>query len=179
MVALSSQPRPEGERESVALPLGSQLTGGSISSLRTRSTAGVRSRLVLWRRRIALGLIFRHGAGLDRRDLGPLLVRLPLVVLVGRAREDEVEGLALEEIGGKCLHEIFLLHARLDLTEAFAALVGDAVDLGIEILVLALDLLHLGDLLEDKVLLEGRGRALEDVLIEQPAAALDLLVGHS
>ena len=55
---------------------------------------------------------------------------------------------------------------------------GDPLDLGVDVRVLDLDLLRLGDLLEDEVLHERDGRALQDVLPQDGHPGLDLLIVH-
>jgi hypothetical protein len=116
-----------------------------------------------------LRLQVAHGAG-HRLFLDGGYRRLRLLadrhVLVLATFQNQVEHLALDHLGGQCVQHVFLLQPGADAPGRFVLLLRQAVDLGVEILLADIDLFHLGDLLKDKMLLEGQRRRLEDVLLK-------------
>jgi len=61
----------------------------------------------------------------------------------------------------------------------FVFLVGQALDLVVDVVLVHLDLFGLGDFLQDEMLLERHLGVVQDVLLEQPLATFDLVLAHA
>ena len=74
-------------------------------------------------------------------------------------REDQLDHLALDDLVPQHVHRAALLQPGPHAARRLAALGGDQPNLGLVILLVGVDLLVLGDALEDEVFLQRPGRA--------------------
>ncbi len=85
-----------------------------------------------------------HRLSLDRRNRR--LVLLPQRhILVFGAVENQIERLAFDHLRGQGVEEILALKTGADAARRFAVLLGDALDFLVQIVVIDIDLLDLGD----------------------------------
>ena len=90
--------------------------------------------------------------------------------------EDEVDDLPLEDLGGELLRQPLLLEPRADPPGAFAAPLRHRLDLHLEILLVDLDLLGLGDLGQQDQFLERAEGRLAGIGADRRLAGADLVV---
>ena len=142
-------------------------SGGTAPGFRFRPAAACSGRC------ISPGTACLHGG--HRRGV---FLRQRHVLVLG-AVEDQVQRLALDHLGGQGVEQIFLLQPGPDPARRLVALLGQALDLVVDVVLADVDLLDLGDLLQDEMLLEGQVGAAEHVLLEQALPLGDLLLGDA
>ena len=80
-------------------------------------------------------------------------------VLVLGVLQNQVQRLALEDFGGQGIEQIFLFKSGTNAARRLLVLDGNSVDLVVEIVVVDVQFLLLGDFLHDKMLFQSQGGA--------------------
>ena len=93
--------------------------------------------------------------------------------------QDQVDHLPLDDLVAEHVHRAALLQPGPDPPRRLAALLGDQPDLVFVILLVRVDLLVLGDPLEDEVLLQRPGRGDAAVLPQLVFVGADLVVAEA